>query len=75
MHESVQEVLCLALLQLFGGQGVSAVQNVCGGRFAILRAHDQVDLIQNSTHFLMSKNKNTADSCPIVKDMHFRPET
>lgn len=45
MHESVQEMLCLALLQLFGGQGVSAVQDVSGGGLAILRAHDEVHLI------------------------------
>lgn len=44
MHESVQEVFRLALLQLLGGQGVADVQNVSGGGLSILRAHNQVHL-------------------------------
>lgn len=49
IHKSVQEVLGLALLQLFGGHGVSAVQDVSGGGLAILRAHNQVHLNWNNS--------------------------
>lgn len=57
MHESVQDVLRLALLQFFGGQGVGAVQDVSGRGFAILRAHDQLNLSINSSSSEITNNR------------------
>lgn len=50
VHESVQEVLRLTLLQFLARHRVDTVQNVGGGRRAALRGHDQVHLSQNSAH-------------------------
>lgn len=48
MHESVQQMLCLTLLQPFGRHGISTIQNVRGGGHASFRAHDQVHLNQTN---------------------------
>lgn len=54
VHQSVQKVLCLALLQFFGGQGVCSVQDVGGRSLAVLRAYDQIHSFPEQLQFSVS---------------------
>lgn len=52
MNKSAEQVLRFALLQLFGGHAVSAVQDISGGGLTILRVHYQVHLNLRCTTYL-----------------------
>lgn len=54
LHQSVQEVLRLTLLQFFGGQAVGPVEDVRGRGAAALRVNDQVHCSSEQLQLIVS---------------------